>query len=66
MANTLRDYVTIVAHLKGNDHMHRAYAEMLKLDISTNEDINLLINSNSVRFRHVGWYLAGRKHLVGH
>lgn len=63
-AKALGDYVEIASKLRGNDHKHRAYEEILKFDITTDEDIKLLTKSWSVRLRHVGWYLAGRKNAT--
>ena len=38
-----------------------AYEKLLEFDIEATEDIKLLCNCNTQKFRTVGWYLQGRK-----
>ena len=60
-ARTLQDYVEIASRLGGNEDKHRAYKEICKFEIETYEDIDLLINSRSVRLQTIGLYLKDRK-----
>ena len=64
-ATTLSDWVKIADSLFsfGPSLKYRkiAYEKLLEFDIESAEDINLLCNCRTLRFRTVGWYLKGRK-----
>ena len=64
-ATTLNDWVGIADALlsvePGFKYRKIAYEKLLEFDIEATEDIKLLCNCNTQKFRTVGWYLQGRK-----
>ncbi len=58
-ASSLADWVCIAEHVKA-PYRNRAFDEILKFNITNQDDINLLLHSSSDRLQSVGWYLNGR------
>ena len=59
-AKLLSEFV-LLAGFMGQQHRAKVYKKILEFNIISDDDIELLCNSYSVRLRTVGWYLRGRK-----
>ena len=59
-AKTLADWVYIAGHVKA-PYRNRAFDEVLKFDLTSDENVNLLLHSGSERLSTIGWYLQNRR-----
>ena len=66
MASSLADWVRLAGYVGRSSYRETIFNEIFKFDITTQEDINILLQSGSYRLAAVGWYLdAKRKQQKG-